>query len=281
MYSSILFAIDDDEALPAAVPVVAAYARASGATVRVVHVHRHDPGAMNGADRRLVKSVTDRLAEEGIPAEGEVRLLAHEERIGRAVARAAIQARADLVMVGSHGRSDLAALLAGSVSNDVAAGLDVPVLVLHAAPVTAARPRTILVAVDGSPGSDQAVLESAEIASAFAAEVVVVHAQLVLATQGGAVVEPEEDARAAVRGAMVVLESRGVRATAYAPPARSVASAVVETAERVGADLVVLGSRRPTGLGGLLLGSVAHEAIHRLPCPVLLARRAAAGEPVA
>ncbi|HXM58008.1 MAG TPA: universal stress protein [Candidatus Dormibacteraeota bacterium] len=281
MYSRILFAIDDDEALPAAVPVVAAYARRWAAAVRVVHVHEYQPEACNGADRRLVKSVTDRLAEEGIPVEGEVRLLARQERVGRVIARAAIEARADLVVVGSHGRSDLTALVLGSVSNDVAAGLDVPVLVLRSAPVTAAQPRTILVAVDGSAGSEQAVVEAAEIASAFGAEVVVLHAQLVMTTQGGAIVEPDEDVRAAVGGAATALAARGVRASAATPTARSAAAAVVEAAEQVGADLVVLGSRRPSGLGGLLLGSVAHEVVHRLRCPVLLARRGAVGERVA
>jgi len=44
-------------------------------------------------------------------------------------------------------------------------------------------------------------------------------------------------------------------------------------ADRHDADLVVLGSRRPSPLGELVLGSVAHEAIHGLHRAVLLARR--------
>jgi hypothetical protein len=44
----ILFAVDDDEVLAAAVPVVAAYARRWGANVRVLHVHRIDPAGGSG-----------------------------------------------------------------------------------------------------------------------------------------------------------------------------------------------------------------------------------------
>jgi nucleotide-binding universal stress UspA family protein len=281
MYSRILFAVDDDEALPAAVPLVAAYALRWRAMVRVVHVHRFDPHAVNGASRRLVKSVTDRLEAAGVFVEGEIRLLARHETVGAAVARAARGARADLVAVGSHGRSDLGALVLGSVSHEVASRVDVPVLVLRAAPFAAAAPRTILVAVDGSPGSGQAVREAGEIAFAFGAEVVVLHATVVLATRAGAILEPEEEARAIVDQAVAALAARGLKVSAETQLANSAVSSVVQTAERCGADLVVLGSRRPSDFGGLLLGSTGHEVIHRLRCPVLLARRVRAEERVA
>ena len=276
---SILFAVDDDDALPGAVPVVAEYARRWGAAVRVVHVHQYVPDACNGADRRLVKSVTDRLQAAGIFVEGEVRLLARHEKVGAVLARTATQAAVDLVAVGSHGRSDLGALLHGSVDHDVAAAVDVPVLVLRCASLTAAEPRTILVAVDGSPASDQAVTDAGDVAQAFGAEVVVLHARLVITAQSGAIVGDSGEAERVVRAATAALEARGIRATAETVTTHSVAGTVVAAAERVGADLVVLGSRRPSDLEGLLLGSTAHEVIHRLRCPVLLARRAQARVP--
>lgn len=52
-----------------------------------------------------------------------------------------------------------------------------------------------------------------------------------------------------------------------------VAARLAAAAQRWDADLVVLGSRRLTDLGGLLLGSVAHELVRRTPRPVLLAER--------
>lgn len=96
MYSRILFAVDDDEALPAAVPVVVAYARKSKAVVRVLHVHRIAPAVTNGASRRLVKSVIERLEAEGVEAEGEMRASgdgASSPRRGSAAIEVALRSR--------------------------------------------------------------------------------------------------------------------------------------------------------------------------------------------
>jgi nucleotide-binding universal stress UspA family protein len=57
-----------------------------------------------------------------------------------------------------------------------------------------------------------------------------------------------------------------------------VAVEIVAAAEGLGADLVVLASRRPSEISGLLVGSVAHQVIHRLQCPVLLAGRSRSGK---
>lgn len=45
---------------------------------------------------------------------------------------------------------------------------------------------------------------------------------------------------------------------------------VVEVAREAGADLIVVGSRGLSTIGGLLLGSVAHRLLHIAPCPVLV-----------
>jgi nucleotide-binding universal stress UspA family protein len=280
MHSRILFAADDDEALSGAVPVVSAYARKWGADVRVLHVHRIRPEVPGDAGRRLVDSVVERLRAEGVSAEGEIRLVDRRERIGPAIARAAREADADLVAVGSHGRSDLGGLFLGSVSHDAAGGLEAPVLVLRASSSAPAEPRTVLVGVDGSAASDEALTEAADVAASFGAAIVVVHVSQLMTAGGVAILEPEEDARAIARRAVAALEARGVHATADVPVNHSAANGIVSAAELHRADLVVLGSRRPSHLGGLVLGSVAHEAIHRLRCPVLLAHRVRSSEAV-
>jgi nucleotide-binding universal stress UspA family protein len=281
MYGNILFAIADDESLPGAVPAVAAYARRWGAPVRVLHVHQPWKGPNNGVSRSLVEDVTDDLQARGVRATGEFRVPARRDDVAAVVARAAAETAADLVVVGSHGRSDLGALLLGSVSHALAAGTDVSVMVLRGADAGLTGPRHILVAVDGTPASDQAVVEAGDIAIAFGAAVLVIHAQRVTAAGGWAMVEPDEDARAIVRDAAAALEARGVRVTVETSLTASVAECIASTARRAGSDLVVLGSRRPTDVGGLLLGSTAHEVIHRMHCPVLLARRIRVPEPAA
>lgn len=50
------------------------------------------------------------------------------------------------------------------------------------------------------------------------------------------------------------------------------ADAIVEAAQRVHADLIVMGTRGHTGLKHVLLGSVAERTVRLAPCPVLTAR---------
>src|SRR5262249_43964690 len=97
--------------------------------------------------------------------------------------------------------------------------------------------------------------------------------------EGVAIVEPEDEARAIVQRAVASVRARGVPATGLTAVDHSAANGVVTAAERNHADLVLLGSRRPPPLRRLVLGSVAPEAIHRLRCPVLLARRVRSAEP--
>jgi nucleotide-binding universal stress UspA family protein len=68
------------------------------------------------------------------------------------------------------------------------------------------------------------------------------------------------------------LEQRGWtvdRQTARGRPA----SAIIDAARHLGADLVVTGSRGRGALRSMLLGSVANEVASGAPCPVLVARR--------
>jgi len=275
MERTILFAVDDDEALPGALPLVAEYGRRWDAGVRVLHVAR--PDAPNGAARRLVTEVVGRLRAAGIEAEGEIRPVHRGDDVGAAVAEAA--AHADLVVVGSRGRSEVGALFLGSVDQSAASRLEAPMLVLHApfSPPAPVEPRTVLVAVDGSPMSDEAAAEAARIAAGFGARAVVLHVLPLPTMAATGVVETEEEAQAILRRGVAAVEAGGVAATGDLMTDPSAAAAIVAAAERHDAGLVVLGSRRPSHLGGLVLGSVAHEVIHRLHRPVLLARRARVG----
>jgi nucleotide-binding universal stress UspA family protein len=78
-------------------------------------------------------------------------------------------------------------------------------------------------------------------------------------------------ARVAVR-----LERDGVKnvqtSVWYGPPA----SAIVEAAQLRGADLIVMSTHRRSGLGRLILGSVAEAVLRSTTTPILLVRAAEA-----
>jgi nucleotide-binding universal stress UspA family protein len=277
MYQRILFAVDDGAASREAIPVVAAHARARGAAIRVLHVQHVDGGGRTGGDGDLVKSFVEAFSTAGVMAGGVVELV-RTENVADAIARAAIRDQADLVAIGSRGRSDLGALFLGSVSHRVALDLDLPVLVIRLGQGAEAGVKRVLVAVDGSTASDDAVATATEVARATGAEVHVLHVQQLVTADGGAVVETDEEAQGILRRALGQLRAGGLGGRGEAVVGHGVAAAIVDEAERLGADLVILASRRPRDITGLLLGSVAHQVIHRLRRPVLLAGRARAGE---
>jgi nucleotide-binding universal stress UspA family protein len=59
-------------------------------------------------------------------------------------------------------------------------------------------------------------------------------------------------------------------------PYEEVADCLARVAREVGADLVVVASKRAAGVAGLLLGSTAQALLRLSPCPVLVVRPPAA-----
>jgi nucleotide-binding universal stress UspA family protein len=281
MIQKILFAVGDDAASDAAVPVVAAYARQLSAGVHVLHAHRIGEDRGNGQLRRLLKAVRERLEAEGVHTSGEVRLVRKSGAIAAVVTKVALDTEAELVAVGSRGRTDLGGLFLGSVSHRVAARLDLPVLVVRTSPALQMPPRTLLVATDGSAASDRAIAEAAEMAWRTGATLTVVHVRELVTTEAGAFVEADAEANETLNRGVAGARAAGVQAEGEIVISQTgVVEAIASVAERLDADLVVIASRRPSDLSGLLLGSVAHGLIHRLSRPVLLASRVPASERV-
>jgi nucleotide-binding universal stress UspA family protein len=51
--------------------------------------------------------------------------------------------------------------------------------------------------------------------------------------------------------------------------ADAASSAIVESADQLGADLIVMGTRGLTGMKHILLGSVAERTVRLAHCPVM------------
>ena len=141
---------------------------------------------------------------------------------------------------------------------------------------------TILVGTDGSPAAHAAVKAAGEIAQRF--EVGTVHVVAGYRPISSAEMThltheiPEEfmstlasDAAGVnlVADAAHELRSKHLQVEGHAVPA-SGADAILEVAENVGADLVVVGSRGH-GVGRRMLrGSVSTKVAHHAPCSVLI-----------
>lgn len=141
----------------------------------------------------------------------------------------------------------------------------------------------ILVAVDGSPTSEQALQHAIGLAKDFSAALRVVHVVDMgalplgpeLAIDIGAVTKARraagerviETARQTCRAGGVEAEMRLLETAA---PTQHIAAAIAEAAAAWPADLVVAGTHGRTGVQRLLLGSVATGIVRVSLVPVLL-----------
>lgn len=138
---------------------------------------------------------------------------------------------------------------------------------------------SILVATDFSATADTAVDRAADLAKARGARLVLFHAVAVepmpVAGAGFEVLPPDfqervrEASAQRLDEAVAALVARGIDAVGrleLAPPG----SAVPSAAERMGVDLIVIGTRGLAGFEHLLLGSTAEQVLRSAACPVLV-----------
>ena len=138
----------------------------------------------------------------------------------------------------------------------------------------------ILVPTDFSDDAQAAIDSAAEWAAEFGATLHVLHAYFVdvPAVYGGYggdfllpadVLEPvRQAAESSVVAAVEELRGRGLTVDGRASLGDASGTILAE-AERVEADLIVMGTRGLTGLKHVVLGSTAERVVRTAPCPVL------------
>lgn len=92
--------------------------------------------AVRQTGKRTLAQALEEVQKSGKTAETSL-LEANGERISTMIGSAAKNWKADLIVIGTHGRSGLNRLLLGSVAEDVARSATVPVLLVHADPGSA------------------------------------------------------------------------------------------------------------------------------------------------
>jgi len=140
--------------------------------------------------------------------------------------------------------------------------------------------KTILVATDFSEDADTAIETAIELAKAFDAKLELFHAYHVeippsYAGFGGDFSRPEdilqtinEGAQGAMNRLVEQVAEKGLDVRGRVPMDHA-SVAILDEADRLLADLIVMGTRGLTGLEHLVLGSTAERVIRLAPCPVL------------
>jgi nucleotide-binding universal stress UspA family protein len=138
--------------------------------------------------------------------------------------------------------------------------------------------RSILVAVDGSPDADEALMQAIDLAACERARLTIFSAvagppAAAYAGIGGSVIaaiarDAQADSEATLRRAVErVPDQVSVRTVLSTAPVRPALLRQIKTG---GHDLVMMGSRGRGAVRSVLLGSVSHYVLHHSPAPVLI-----------
>ncbi|MBY4677899.1 universal stress protein [Marinobacterium arenosum] len=138
--------------------------------------------------------------------------------------------------------------------------------------------KKIVVAIDDSEDAGKALIKACEVARLSNAELHLVHvADLQYLAMGAASVAmlPDETIRYGqeiLKQAEEKAEQFGGAVTASELLEGGIGASIVSHAEKIGADLIVIGSQGHSDLGGLLLGSVSHRVCNTAKCACLVVR---------
>ncbi|WP_049936416.1 universal stress protein [Haloplanus natans] len=266
MYDTILIPTDGSDAATTAARYGLTLAERFDATVHVLSVvdpDRFVTDSVGDVDdlirrqherfERRARDAVDRVAgASAVPVETHV----VEGRPVTVLAAAIDDYDADLVAMGTHGRSGVDRYLLGSLAERTLRTAHVPVLAVREDDAHGAAPTiaTVLLATDGSEGTERAADHAVTVAAATGAHL---HALTVGDDDG-----PAERVVARAREA-------GVDATAAVRSGRP-HETILGYARNHGADLVVVGTHGRSGVERVLLGSVAERVLRTATRPVLV-----------
>ena len=142
---------------------------------------------------------------------------------------------------------------------------------------------SIVVGTDGSDTARQAVRQATELARSVGARIELVSAyepvsdarlreeSIQVPEDLQWMINPREDVQAMLEEAAAAIRSDGVDVEVFARQGDP-ADAILDVAEELCSDLIVVGNKGMTGAKRFLLGSVPNKVSHHAPCSVLIIR---------
>lgn len=275
----IVAAVDFSAWTPDVIAAATSLGRALGAEVDLLYV-----APLRETDEAAAKTQLDALAGEGITRRRVLRAIAAELGIVDAIK----ESRADLVVMGTHGRTGLAHVRLGSVAERVVELSPVPVLTIRrpdpsapASPkgVPMLRIRSILCPVDFSEHSRAALEYAADITRRFDARLTLLHViepVLYPVAYGLPPVTSVDYESVARESATKSLEQLAASLSGLSPTTKidtgAASQRICELAKSENHDLIVLATHGYTGLKHLFMGSTAERVVRHAHCAVMVVK---------
>jgi nucleotide-binding universal stress UspA family protein len=281
MIQHILVPLDGSRLAEAALPLAARLAELLGASVTLIHViEKNAPEEIHG-ERHLTNKndayeYLDGMARQAFPAGMQVDLHVHTaevDNVARSIIEHAGEFAPDLIVMCSHGSGGLRDLLVGSIAQQVIAGGETPVILIHPqsdAPATFECGR-ILVPMDGKADHAHGLDVAVDLARACHAALSLLFVVPTRSTLGGhqaatgmllpgtmsALLDMNEEA------ARQYLYEQAQRVKAGAIPISETVlrgdpvPVISDFARKLPADLIVVGTHGKKGAGAFWAASVA------------------------
>ncbi|MGC8834372.1 MAG: universal stress protein [Armatimonadota bacterium] len=250
-------------------------ARRFGAHLRVLHAHQFEPpleftsrqvNALARSEERNRRALYRHLKQhvlETIGELGDLELVVAESPPVEAIVGEARTAPADLVVMGTHGRSGVNRLLMGSVAENVVRRVHCPVLTVRRKEGSGAgeeepRIEKLLLPLTATEASLQSAGVACAVAKHFEAEITVVYV-----TEPGETGHPEPFS-------WVPDEMRQKCTFKTVLRSGNAAEQIISLAREAECDLVVIAAQHRPFFDVSVFGSTTDRVMRHAPCPVLI-----------
>jgi nucleotide-binding universal stress UspA family protein len=283
---NILFATDFSPAAEAALPYAIGLAKQYGAKVHGLHVRYPATYPIVGPEAmpQVIEAAEQQAKFEAKQMHEMLATVPHdvtvtEGELWPTLNEMVDKQRVDLIVMGTHGRTGFSRAMLGSAAEEIFRKASCPVLTVgpYASPNTERRMamKEILFATDFSPESLAALPFAVSLAQEHQSNLTLLN--VTGEPEVEELVHPAQYAESTLRRLQTLVPAG---AELWCEPKCRVeqgpeAEKIMEVAIALGADVIVLGVRRPQGGMGAtthLLRSIAHEVVAHAQCPVLTVR---------
>lgn len=295
MFGHILVPLDGSKLAEAALPVAVSLSKTLNAPVTLLHIIEQDAPQEVHKEHHIThpdeaSAYLEGLTKKAFPADVEVDWHVHTAAIkdvaASIVEHAMTEFQPDLIVMCTHGKNGMRELLFGSIAQQVVAHGTTPLLLIKPAVdrATTFDLQKILVPLDSGPVHDDSLPLTRELAKAYGSEIYLLTviptfstvagqtaaaSSLLPATTSALLDISVENAKEDLQVHLDELRKAGhhVKAeVARGDPAVE----IVNSSEKLKADLIVLSTHRKAGAAAFWARSVAPNVTRRAHIPILL-----------
>jgi len=294
MFKHILVPLDGSGLAEVALPTASAMAQELGSTITLIHILEKNASPEIHGDRHL----TDKeeafeylkvTAQKAFPPEVKVNLHVHTaevENIAQSLAEHVYELNPDLIIMCSHGKGGMRDWMVGNVAQQVIAPGGIPVLIVKPGPGNEPPGKfsRFLVALDGIPDHERGLEVANQLAGCCGAQIHLVHVVHTVETLTGGRAAAgrflpvstsimldysEEAAREYLQNCAKPILRQGLEVSISVERGEP-HSKILQTAEQLHSDLIILGTHGKAGMEAFWAGSVGPKITNQSKISVLL-----------